>query len=105
MRGEWGCAAGGVRYCHGRGPSSTAPSASFYPSNHRRFVCWKEKNRLLAVRHAQAAHGDPAAQDPARLRKVRRTMTRIKGVLTERVLEFDDPQQRAALKRVINAAG
>jgi len=41
--------------------------------------------------------------DADRLNKVRKTMARIKFVLTERALTYEDPQLRAALKRIINA--
>ena len=55
---------------------------------------------LCRQAHKSARSSMPDAE---RLNKVRKTMARIKFVLTERAHEYQDPQLRAALKRIVNA--
>ena len=66
------------------------------------FVLLKERNHLKAVRaFARAQRRDIA--NPERLTKLRRSMARIKLVLSERAHQMEEGEQRAALKRMIDA--
>ncbi|XP_043719043.1 39S ribosomal protein L47, mitochondrial-like [Telopea speciosissima] len=66
------------------------------------YVLLKEKNMLMTQRqmlHAQNLR----FPNPERLPKVRKSMCRIKHVLTERAIEDPDPRRSAEMKRMINA--
>ncbi|XP_010028056.3 54S ribosomal protein L4, mitochondrial isoform X1 [Eucalyptus grandis] len=66
------------------------------------YVLLKEKNMLMSQRqmlHAQNLR----FPNPERLPKVRKSMCRIKHVLTERAIEEPDPRRSAEMKRMINA--
>ncbi|KAL0356004.1 UNVERIFIED_CONTAM: 39S ribosomal protein L47, mitochondrial [Sesamum radiatum] len=66
------------------------------------YVLLKEKNMLMTQRqmlHAQNLR----FPNPERLPKVRKSMCRIKHVLTERAMEEPDPRRSAEMKRMVNA--
>lgn len=66
------------------------------------YVLMKEKNMLMTQRqmlHAQNLR----FPNPERISKVRKSMCRIKHVLTERAIEEADPRRSAEMKRMINA--
>ncbi|KAL0318414.1 UNVERIFIED_CONTAM: 39S ribosomal protein L47, mitochondrial [Sesamum angustifolium] len=66
------------------------------------YVLLKEKNMLMTQRqmlHAQNLR----FPNPERLPKVRKSMCRIKHVLTERAIEEPDPRRSAEMKWMINA--
>ncbi|KAM7258615.1 hypothetical protein ACFE04_014356 [Oxalis oulophora] len=66
------------------------------------YVLLKEKNMLMSQRqmlHAQNLR----FQHPERLPKVRKSMCRIKQVLTERAIEDPDPRRSAEMRKMINA--
>ncbi|XP_022135437.1 39S ribosomal protein L47, mitochondrial [Momordica charantia] len=66
------------------------------------YVLLKEKNMLMTQRqmlHAQNLR----FLNPERIPKVRKSMCRIKQVLTERAIEEPDPRRSAEMKRMINA--
>ncbi|XWS48131.1 hypothetical protein CRYUN_Cryun13aG0046600 [Craigia yunnanensis] len=66
------------------------------------YVLLKEKNILMTQRqmlHAQNLQ----FPNPERIPKVRKSMCRIKHVLTERAIEDPDPRRCAEMKRMINA--
>ncbi|KAM2699749.1 hypothetical protein EV1_038585 [Malus domestica] len=66
------------------------------------YVLLKEKNMLMTQRqmlHAQNLR----FPNPERLPKVRKSMCRIKHVLTERAIVEPDPRRSAEMKRMINA--
>ncbi|XP_042518774.1 39S ribosomal protein L47, mitochondrial-like [Macadamia integrifolia] len=66
------------------------------------YVLLKEKNMLMTQR--QMLHGQNLRfPNPERLPKVRKSMCRIKHVLTERAIEDPDPRRSAEMKRMINA--
>lgn len=65
------------------------------------YVLMKEKNMLMTQRqmlHAQNLR----FPNPERISKVRKSMCRIKHVLTERAIEEADPRRSAEMKRMIN---
>ncbi|KAK6153325.1 hypothetical protein DH2020_012964 [Rehmannia glutinosa] len=66
------------------------------------YVLLKEKNMLMTQRqmlHAQNLR----FPNPERIPKVRKSMCRIKHVLTERAIEESDPRRSAEMKRMINS--
>ncbi|XP_009758816.1 uncharacterized protein LOC107775301 isoform X2 [Nicotiana tabacum] len=66
------------------------------------YVLLKEKNMLMTQRqmlHAQNLR----FPNPERISKVRKSMCRIKHVLTERAIDEQDPRRSAEMKRMINA--
>ncbi|PIA41880.1 hypothetical protein AQUCO_02100006v1, partial [Aquilegia coerulea] len=66
------------------------------------YVLLKEKNMLMTQRqmlHAQNLR----FPNPERVPKVRKSMCRIKHVLTERAIEEPDPRRSAEMKKMINA--
>ncbi|PKI56981.1 39S ribosomal protein L47, mitochondrial [Punica granatum] len=66
------------------------------------YVLLKEKNMLMSQRqmlHAQNLR----FPNPERLPKVRKSMCRIKQVLTERAIEEPDSRRSSEMKRMINA--
>ncbi|KAL0904307.1 hypothetical protein M5K25_026399 [Dendrobium thyrsiflorum] len=66
------------------------------------YVLLKEKNMLMTQRqmlHAQNLR----FPNPERIPKVRKSMCRIKHVLTERAIAEPDPRRSADMKRMINA--
>ncbi|XP_020113215.1 39S ribosomal protein L47, mitochondrial [Ananas comosus] len=66
------------------------------------YVLLKEKNMLMTQRqmlHAQNLR----FPNPERVPKVRKSMCRIKHVLTERAIAEPDPRRSAEMKRMINA--
>ncbi|ESR52998.1 39s ribosomal protein l47 [Citrus sinensis] len=66
------------------------------------YVLLKEKNMLMTQQqmlHAQ----NLKFPNPERIPKVRKSMCRIKQVLTERAIEEPDPRRSAEMKRMINA--
>jgi large subunit ribosomal protein L47 len=66
------------------------------------YVLLKERNMLQSEKlRARAANA--RLQNPFRLTKVRKSMSRIKHVLNERVIAETDPEKARALKYVIDA--
>ncbi|CAN0841105.1 39S ribosomal protein L47, mitochondrial, partial [Linum grandiflorum] len=66
------------------------------------YVLLKEKNMLMTQR--QMVHSQNLRfPNPERLPKVRKSMCRIKQVLTERAIEDPDPRRSAEMKRMINS--
>ncbi|KAL5704487.1 hypothetical protein ACHQM5_022912 [Ranunculus cassubicifolius] len=66
------------------------------------YVLLKEKNMLMTQRqmlHAQNLR----FPNPERIPKVRKSMCRIKHVLTERAIEEADARRSAEMKKMINA--
>ncbi|PKU64432.1 39S ribosomal protein L47, mitochondrial [Dendrobium catenatum] len=66
------------------------------------YVLLKEKNMLMTQRqmlHAQNLR----FPNPERIPKVRKSMCRIKHVLTERAIAEPDPRRSADMKRMINS--
>lgn len=66
------------------------------------YVLLKEKNMLMTQRqmlHAQNLR----FPNPERIPKVRKSMCRIKQVLTERAIEEPDPRRSSEMKRMVNA--
>ncbi|KAG9441673.1 hypothetical protein H6P81_017527 [Aristolochia fimbriata] len=66
------------------------------------YVLLKEKNMLMTQRqmlHAQNLR----FPNPERVPKVRKSMCRLKHVLTERAIAEPDPRRSAEMKRMINA--
>lgn len=66
------------------------------------FVLLMERNRLNSEKVAYKAKSQ-AMPDPYRITKVKKSMNRIKQVMSERVREHDDPQVQQQLKDFINA--
>ncbi|KAK4751232.1 hypothetical protein SAY87_004714 [Trapa incisa] len=66
------------------------------------YVLLKEKNMLMTQRQMLQAQ-NLRFPNPERLPKVRKSMCRIKQVLTERAIEELDPRRSAEMKRMINA--
>ncbi|KAK4768273.1 hypothetical protein SAY87_003414 [Trapa incisa] len=66
------------------------------------YVLLKEKNMLMTQRQMLQAQ-NLRFSNPERLPKVRKSMCRIKQVLTERAIEELDPRRSAEMKRMINA--
>ncbi|CAL5187808.1 unnamed protein product [Lathyrus oleraceus] len=65
------------------------------------YVLLKEKNMLMTQR--QMLHSQNLRfHNPERLPKVRKSMCRIKHVLTERAIEEPDPRRSAEMKKMIN---
>ncbi|KAI9074504.1 hypothetical protein K1719_043503 [Acacia pycnantha] len=66
------------------------------------FVLLKEKNMLMTQR--QMVHAQNLRfSNPERIPKVRKSMCRIKQVLTERAIDEPDPRRSAEMKRMINS--
>ncbi|XP_031485051.1 uncharacterized protein LOC116254100 [Nymphaea colorata] len=66
------------------------------------YVLMKEKNMLMTQR--QMLHSQNLRfPNPERIPKVRKSMCRIKHVLTERAIAEPDPRRSAEMKRMINA--
>ncbi|KAK7284916.1 hypothetical protein RJT34_19670 [Clitoria ternatea] len=66
------------------------------------YVLLKEKNMLMTQRQMLNAQ-NLRFHNPERIPKVRKSMCRIKQVLTERAIEEPDPRRSAEMKRMINA--
>ncbi|KAL5544257.1 hypothetical protein UlMin_008041 [Ulmus minor] len=66
------------------------------------YVLLKEKNMLMTQRQMLNAQ-NLRFPNPERIPKVRKSMCRIKHVLTERAIEELDPRRSAEMKRMINA--
>ncbi|KAK4782003.1 hypothetical protein SAY86_016105 [Trapa natans] len=66
------------------------------------YVLLKEKNMLMTQRQMLQAQ-NLRFPNPERLPKVRKSMCRIKQVLTERAIEELDLRRSAEMKRMINA--
>lgn len=66
------------------------------------YVLLKEKNMLMTQRQMLNSQ-NLRFPNPERLSKVRKSMCRIKHVLTERAIEDPDPRRTAEMKRMINA--
>ncbi|CAL9079725.1 unnamed protein product [Musa textilis] len=65
-------------------------------------VLLKEKNMLMT--QSQMLHAQNLRfPNPERIPKVRKSMCRIKHVLTERAIAEPDPRRSAEIKRMINA--
>ncbi|KAJ6791393.1 39S ribosomal protein L47, mitochondrial [Iris pallida] len=66
------------------------------------YVLLKEKNLLMTQR--QMLHSQNMRfPNPDRIPKVRKSMSRIKHVLTERAIAEPDPRRSAEMKRMVNA--
>lgn len=66
------------------------------------YVLLKEKNMLMTQRQMLNAQ-NLRFPNPERLPKVRKSMCRIKQVLTERAIEDPDPRRSSEMKRMINS--
>ncbi|XP_039016739.1 39S ribosomal protein L47, mitochondrial-like isoform X1 [Hibiscus syriacus] len=66
------------------------------------YVLLKEKNMLMTQRQMLQAQ-NLRFPNPERIPKVRKSMCRIKQVLTERAIEDPDPRRSAEMKKMINA--
>ncbi|KAH7661581.1 Ribosomal protein L47 mitochondrial protein [Dioscorea alata] len=66
------------------------------------YVLLKEKNMLMTQRQMLEAE-NLRFPNPERIPKVRKSMCRIKHVLTERAIAEPDPRRSAEMKRMINA--
>ncbi|XP_042052677.1 39S ribosomal protein L47, mitochondrial-like [Salvia splendens] len=66
------------------------------------YVLLKEKNMLMTQRQMLNAQ-NLNFPSPERISKVRKSMCRIKHVLTERAIEEPDPRRSAEMKRMVNA--
>lgn len=66
------------------------------------YVLLKEKNMLMTQRQMLNAQ-NLRFPNPERISKVRKSMCRIKHVLTERAIEEPDPRRSADMKKMINA--
>ncbi|KAK7354188.1 hypothetical protein VNO80_19647 [Phaseolus coccineus] len=66
------------------------------------YVLLKEKNMLMTQRQMLNAQ-NLRFPNPERISKVRKSMCRIKHVLTERAIEEPDPRRSAEMKKMINA--
>ncbi|MCD7447691.1 hypothetical protein HAX54_032884 [Datura stramonium] len=66
------------------------------------YVLLKEKNMLMTQRQMLNAQ-NLRFPNPERISKVRKSMCRIKHVLTERAIDEADPRRSAEMKRMINA--
>ncbi|THF97986.1 hypothetical protein TEA_003391 [Camellia sinensis var. sinensis] len=66
------------------------------------YVLLKEKNMLMTQRQMLNAQ-NLRFPNPERIPKVRKSMCRIKHVLTERAIEEPDPRRSAEMKRMVNA--
>ncbi|KAJ8753581.1 hypothetical protein K2173_022822 [Erythroxylum novogranatense] len=66
------------------------------------YVLLKEKNMLMTQRQMLQSQ-NLQFPNPERLPKVRKSMCRIKHVLSERAIEEPDPRRSAEMKRMINA--
>ncbi|XP_074267535.1 uncharacterized protein LOC141590926 [Silene latifolia] len=66
------------------------------------YVLLKEKNMLMSQRQMLNAQ-NLRFPNPERVSKVRKSMCRIKHVLTERAIEERDARRSAEMKRMINA--
>ncbi|KAI3990483.1 hypothetical protein MKX01_023263 [Papaver californicum] len=66
------------------------------------YVLLKEKNMLMTQRQMLNAQ-NLRFPNPERIPKVRKSMCRIKHVLTERAIEEADPRRSAEMKKMINA--
>ncbi|XP_020234572.1 39S ribosomal protein L47, mitochondrial [Cajanus cajan] len=66
------------------------------------YVLLKEKNMLMTQRQMLNAQ-NLRFPNPERIPKVRKSMCRIKHVLTERAIEEPDPRRSAEMKIMINA--
>lgn len=66
------------------------------------YVLLLERNRLQSEK-LEYRKLRQAFPDPSRLAKVRKSMNRIKQVMSERLKEHDDPIVRTHLKNFINA--
>ncbi|AQL01294.1 ribosomal protein L29 family protein [Zea mays] len=64
------------------------------------YVLLKEKNMLMTQRQMLQSDGFP---NPERISKVKKSMCRIKHVLTERAIAEPDPRRSSEMKRMINA--
>lgn len=67
-----------------------------------RYVLLKERNLLHSEKLAYKARGQQMP-DSVRLTKVRKSMGRMKQVMSERLREHEDPQVRMQLKAFIDA--
>ncbi|KAM0907654.1 hypothetical protein ACQ4PT_015965 [Festuca glaucescens] len=66
------------------------------------YVLLKEKNMLMSQRQMLNSE-NMHFPNPERISKVKRSMCRIKHVLTERAIADPDPRRTAEMKRMINA--
>ncbi|KAL9239090.1 hypothetical protein vseg_013442 [Gypsophila vaccaria] len=66
------------------------------------YVLLKEKNMLMTQRQMLNAQ-NLRFPNPERISKVRKSMCRIKHVLTERAIEEADARRSAEMRRMINA--
>ncbi|XP_047960817.1 39S ribosomal protein L47, mitochondrial-like [Salvia hispanica] len=66
------------------------------------YVLLKEKNMLMTQRQMLNAQ-NLNFPSPERISKVRKSMCRIKHVLTERAIDEPDPRRSAEMKRMVNA--
>lgn len=65
------------------------------------YILLKEKNMLMTQRQMLQSQ-NLRFPNPERIPKVRKSMCRIKHVLTERAIEEPDPRRSVEMKRMIN---
>ncbi|KAG6589462.1 39S ribosomal protein L47, mitochondrial, partial [Cucurbita argyrosperma subsp. sororia] len=68
------------------------------------YVLLKEKNMLMTQRQMLNAQ-NLRFPNPERIPKVRKSMCRIKQVLTERAIDEPDPRRSAEMKRMVTGGG
>lgn len=91
------------RVVYGRGWKASELRLKSWDDLHKLwYVLLKEKNMLMTQRQMLNAQ-NLRFPNPERISKVRRSMCRIKHVLTERAIEDPDPRRSAEMKRMINA--
>ncbi|XP_010684805.2 uncharacterized protein LOC104899331 isoform X1 [Beta vulgaris subsp. vulgaris] len=90
------------RVVYGRGWKASELRLKSWDDLHKLwYVLLKEKNMLMTQRQMLNAQ-NLRFPNPERISKVRRSMCRIKHVLTERAIDEPDARRSAEMKRMIN---
>ncbi|XP_021722149.1 39S ribosomal protein L47, mitochondrial-like [Chenopodium quinoa] len=91
------------RVVYGRGWKASELRLKSWDDLHKLwYVLLKERNMLMTQRQMLNAQ-NLRFPNPERISKVKKSMCRIKHVLTERAIEDPDPRRSAEMKRMINA--
>ncbi|XP_057535120.1 uncharacterized protein LOC130813327 isoform X1 [Amaranthus tricolor] len=91
------------RLVYGRGWKASELRLKSWDDLHKLwYVLLKEKNMLMTQRQMLNTQ-NLRFPNPERISKVRKSMCRIKHVLTERAIDEPDPRRSAEMKRMINA--
>ncbi|KNA15173.1 hypothetical protein SOVF_100280 [Spinacia oleracea] len=91
------------RVVYGRGWKASELRLKSWDDLHKLwYVLMKEKNMLMTQKQMLNAQ-NLRFPNPERISKVRRSMCRIKHVLTERAIEDPDARRSAEMKRMINS--